>query len=171
MTAPSLWFERKFTFDIPVERAPTVLERLRGTPARIEERTGSLAPDVLTRRTGEHWSVQEQVGHLLDLEDLWYDRLDDFDAGGATLRPADLKNRRTHDANHNARALADLLREFRAARSRFIARLDAYPADAWSRTALHPRLQQPMRLIDHAFFVAEHDDHHMALISWLLKQS
>jgi hypothetical protein len=28
-----------------------------------------------------------------------------------------------------------------------------------SRTSLHPRLQQPMRMIDHAYFVAEHDDH------------
>ena len=28
--------------------------------------------------------------------------------------------------------------------------------------ATHPRLGQPMRLIDWAFFVAEHDDHHLA---------
>jgi len=29
---------------------------------------------------------------------------------------------------------------------------------------VHPRLKQPMRLVDHLFFVAEHDDHHMARI-------
>jgi hypothetical protein len=29
---------------------------------------------------------------------------------------------------------------------------------------LHPRLKQPMRLVDHLYFVAEHDDHHLARI-------
>jgi hypothetical protein len=33
------------------------------------------------------------------------------------------------------------------------------------RTLLRPRLKTPMRLVDHLFFVAEHDDHHLA-ISW-----
>ena len=31
----------------------------------------------------------------------------------------------------------------------------------------HPRLGTPMRLIDLAFFVAEHDDHHLAQITHL----
>jgi hypothetical protein len=29
---------------------------------------------------------------------------------------------------------------------------------------LHPRLKQPMRLVDHLYFVVEHDDHHVARI-------
>jgi len=36
--------------------------------------------------------------------------------------------------------------------------------DAFARTSLHPRLKQPMRLVDHLHFVAEHDDHHLAKI-------
>jgi hypothetical protein len=36
------------------------------------------------------------------------------------------------------------------------------------RTAVHPRLGAPMRLIDHALFVADHDDHHLAAITELL---
>jgi hypothetical protein len=32
------------------------------------------------------------------------------------------------------------------------------------RTMLHPRLKQTMRLVDHLYFVAEHDDHHLAHI-------
>ena len=95
-------------------------------------------------------------------------RLDDFEAGGAVLRPADLQNRRTHEADHNSRALADLLQGFRAARRRLVDRLTAYGQDAWARTALHPRLQQPMRLVDHVFFVVEHDAHHLAAIDRLL---
>ena len=34
-----------------------------------------------------------------------------------------------------------------------------------SRVALHPRLQQPMSVVDLCFFVAEHDDHHLATIA------
>ena len=33
------------------------------------------------------------------------------------------------------------------------------------KTALHPRLEQPMRTMDLFLFVAEHDDHHLARIT------
>ena len=48
---------------------------------------------------------------------------------------------------------------------------DADPETAaeQERTALHPRLGLPMRAVDHAFFVAEHDDHHLARITELLR--
>jgi hypothetical protein len=36
--------------------------------------------------------------------------------------------------------------------------------DYISRSLLRPRLQQPMRLVDRLYFVAEHDDHHLARI-------
>jgi hypothetical protein len=35
---------------------------------------------------------------------------------------------------------------------------------------LHPRLKQPMRLVDHLYFVAEHDDYHLARI-WEMIES
>jgi hypothetical protein len=34
-------------------------------------------------------------------------------------------------------------------------------------TAHHPRLEQPMTVVDLCFFVAEHDDHHLAAITSL----
>jgi hypothetical protein len=34
---------------------------------------------------------------------------------------------------------------------------------------VHPRLQQPMRVVDMAFFVAEHDDHHLARMTQLAR--
>jgi hypothetical protein len=37
------------------------------------------------------------------------------------------------------------------------------------RTALHPRLKRPMRLVDLCFFVAEHDDHHLATVTRLAR--
>ena len=31
------WFEREFDFNLPIEAFPAVVERLRGTPARLDE--------------------------------------------------------------------------------------------------------------------------------------
>ena len=92
------WTARSFDQEIPVEYSPMILERLRGTPARLEERLGGLAPDILTRRDGDRWSIQENVGHLLDVESLWAGRLDDYMNGEEELRAADISNRRTNDA-------------------------------------------------------------------------
>jgi hypothetical protein len=165
---PSLWFAREFSFALPVELFPNVLERVRGTPARLEERLGTLPHELLIRRDGERWSMQEHAGHLLDLEALELQRLDDYEAGREVLTPADLLNRKTHEACYNDREIGDILRAFRAERVELVRRLEAFSADA-GRAALHPRLQQPMRVIDLALFTAEHDDHHLAHISELIR--
>jgi uncharacterized damage-inducible protein DinB len=162
------WFDRSFEFTMPVSRFPGILERLRGTPARVEERVAALPVDVLTRRDGERWSVQENVGHLLDLEPLWLRRAEQLVAGEAELTPADLTNRRTHEADHNARSLADLLAEFRASRARLVRLVEPADDATIARAGRHPRLGTPMRLIDLGLFVAEHDDHHLATITDLL---
>jgi uncharacterized damage-inducible protein DinB len=165
---PARWFERRFEFDSSNKLFPNVVERVRGTPARVEERVRGVATATLTRRLGETWSIQENVGHLLDLEPLWLTRGRELAAGAAVLTAADLDNRKTHQANHNAFPLASLLEAFRRERGRFVSLLDNADAALLERTALHPRLQTPMRLIDLALFVAEHDDHHLARIGELL---
>ena len=161
------WFERSFDFAIPISRFPSVLERLRGTPARLEERTSELPPEALTRVHEGRWSVQENVGHLVDLEPLWLRRAQQIFANESELAPTDVANRRTHEANHNARRLSDLLAEFRALRGQFVQLLSTADSSVLVRTAIHPRLRTPMRLIDLAVFVAEHDDHHLAAITEL----
>jgi uncharacterized damage-inducible protein DinB len=158
------WFERKFEFSFSADLYPNLCVRLRGTPARLEEMLRDVHPELLIARLAEKWSIQEQVGHLLDLESLWNARVDDFVEGKAQLSPADLQNRKTHEANHNLRKISGLLAEFRAARASLAAKLDALQPAQFSKTLLHPRLQQPMCLVDHLYFVAEHDDHHLAKI-------
>jgi uncharacterized damage-inducible protein DinB len=164
MSQVPVWFERKFEFTFPLEQYPNVCVRLLGTPARLEEMLGGVPREVLIRKPEGKWSVQEQAGHLLDLEPLWIARVDDFFAGGEMLTAADLTNRKTDEANHNTRDLNELLAEFRAARTRLLDRLAGLQAAAFGRTKLHPRLKQPMRLVDHLYFAAEHDDHHLAKI-------
>jgi len=164
------WFERKFPTGLPAEVFPLVIERLRGGPARLEERVTALPAAVLTRRSGNTWSIQENAGHLLDLEPLWQERVEDFFAQREELTVADLTNRKTWEANHNAAELTGLLRGFRQARGSLLTRLAAADAAGLTRTALHPRLRVPMNLVDHAFFVAEHDDYHLARITELLDE-
>jgi len=81
-----------------------------------------------------------------------------------------MTNRKTREAAHNSGPIEEILREFREERSRIVDRLDRWPDDQVAATALHPRLKQPMRVIDMACFVAEHDDHHLAVITRLVKQ-
>jgi len=146
---------------------PNVLERLRGTPARIEYLIQDMVEGDLTSRDADRWSIQENIGHVADLEVTWIGRVDDILAGKERLRDADLSNRKTHDANHNTNDSNVILASLRELRAELVGRLEAVGVEDVERSALHPRLGQPMRLIDLAFFVAEHDDHHLAEINRL----
>jgi len=165
------WFEREFDFSLPVGVFPCVVERLRGTPARLEEMLRPLPPRVLTARRDGAWSIQEHAGHLIDLDELHEGRLEDYARRLETLRPADMSNRKTQEAGHNDAVLENLLASFRAARERFVSRLEALSDEEVSLSAVHPRLGQRMRVIDMAFFVAEHDDHHLAAITELSRNA
>ena len=169
MSAKLPWFERRFSFDYPVQVYPDVIERVRGTPARVADRVCQLDTRALTRRLDNTWSIQENIGHLLDLEPLDAGRLDDFLNGAPTLRAADLNNRRTHEARHNDRPVEAVLADFRAGREGLAARLDSLHEDDFARTSIHPRLQVTMRLVDWLTFVADHDDYHLARISELIR--
>ena len=161
------WIKRQFAFELPLGMYGNVVERVRGTPARLEDLARGLSVDALTRRDGDKWSIQEQAGHLLDTEELGLQRLDDYEAGRDTLIAADMTNRKTHEANHNADSIESILARFRRERMEFVRRLDAYDEAIVQRQALHPRLNQRIRVIDLVFFIAEHDDHHLARISEL----
>jgi uncharacterized damage-inducible protein DinB len=167
MTTPRRWFDRKFELGLGEAVAPELLDRLRRTPERLSEAVRGLPPEVLTAKREGKWSIQENAGHLLDLEPLWEQRLADYDAGATELHPADLENRKTHEAGHNGRAISDILAEFSAIRGRIVDRLARMTPAELARTALHPRLQQPMSVVDLCFFVAEHDDHHLHTIGEL----
>jgi uncharacterized damage-inducible protein DinB len=161
------WFDRSFPSDLSPSMLPNIVERLRGTPARLEETVHKLPQSLLTRRWENSWSIQENAGHLSDLEPLWMARVRDLQAGKTELTVADLTNRVTWERNHNDAPLEAILRSFRTARGALVAELDTADQSLLEHSAKHPRLGTPMRLIDLAFFVAEHDDHHLARITQL----
>lgn len=163
------WVDRVFDFSYPVAVFPVIFDRLRGTPSRLEEKLRPLDLATRTRRPESAWSIQEHAGHLLDLDELHFGRLDDYDAGAPVLRAADMSNRKTEEANHNERPVEDLLRAFRSERHRFLVRLEGWDEALLARVSRHPRLDRPMRAVDMAYFVAEHDDHHLASMTALAR--
>jgi len=163
------WGDRKFEFNFPVALYQEMIERLRGTPARLEDRVEVVAPELLVKRDGERWSIQENAGHLLDLESLVTRRLDEYLAGATNLHAADMSNRKTYEADHNQISITMILANFREQRTQLVRRLDELDPETFASAAHHPRLNVPMRLVDMLFFQAEHDDYHLAQISELLR--
>lgn len=163
------WFDRKFDFSFEENIFPTIIERLRETPTRLEEKILRVPEEVLAVKPNGAWSIKENVGHLIDLEPLWMGRLEDILNKETFLRTADLSNTKTHEANHNASSILDLLKTFRSERQLTVRRLELLTENEIYLSALHPRLKTPMRMMDHFLFVAEHDDHHLVTISEIIK--
>jgi uncharacterized damage-inducible protein DinB len=166
----ALWLEHEFKFDLPVSHFPGVVERVRGTPARVEDRVLGLPDTILTKRVAGRWSIQENVGHLVDMEILWIRRTEELHAGTERLTPADMSNVRTERGRYNNRPVEELLAMLRERRARHVELLQGADEEAVQRSAWHERLNVRMRLIDHAVFVAEHDDHHLARVAELLRR-
>ena len=163
------WFDRSFNFENNQNIFPSILERLSGTPIRIEEKAKGLSENILTFSLDNTWTIKENIGHLIDLEPLWQGRLDDIINGQIELRPTDLQNTKTHLADYNTAWLQELLSEFRKIREQTIKTLQSINEETVFKSALHPRLRTPMRTMDLFLFVAEHDDHHLARITELIK--
>jgi len=163
------WIDRQFTFDFPVERYPEMIERVRGASARLDEYLNSAPAEVLTRRDDGRWSIQENAGHMLDLDALTLERIEQYAAGMPVLDPADITNKKTSEANYNSVPAAQISRLFRQRRVEVVSRLESFDGEMFAHSAIHPRLNIPMRLVDFVFFEAEHDDYHLTRINELLK--
>ncbi|MEZ5013725.1 MAG: DinB family protein [Chitinophagales bacterium] len=166
----TLWIERSFSFDFPAGLFPVIIARLSGAYPRIQEIVRTFPTHMLSYQPNGKWSMKQQIGHLTDLEALHSGRIEDFKRGIPVLRAADMQNLKTEEARHNEKDVQELLNDFRNTRNAFIASLYSCPDELITRIALHPRLKKDMRLVDMAFFVAEHDDHHIARMMELAKE-
>lgn len=57
---------------------------------------------------------KKEVGHLIDLEPLWLERMQEIISGKEELKKADLTNKKTHETKHDERNIIDLINEFRS---------------------------------------------------------
>jgi len=158
------WFKRKFELITNNGRLPSIIERLAGTPIRVEQKVLQFADEFLIQHQDDDWSIQEHAGHLLNLEWLWYARVTDIMNGEAYLTEADLTNTATYEAKYNDQNIEAILDAFIEVRKQLVTLLRSVKVEDLNKQSLHPRLQTPMKIIDLAFFVAEHDDHHLAII-------
>ena len=101
------------------------------------------------------------------VDELFNERLDDYESGAESLKPADVSGTRTNDANYNSAQIEDLLSKFHDKRMVYVERLEQADSKMFKKTAWHPRLKIKMRLCDMLYFQAEHDDHHINKIKYL----
>ena len=160
---PESWTGRTWSFGLPARRLASVLERVRGTPARAEELVARVPEEALSARVGSRWSAKEHIAHLDDLHELDETRLAEFASGAEALTAADMKNTRTETARHNETGMRDVTTRFRSHRAELVEKLESLSEDTHDVYCMHPRLGQRLRLVDWVYFVAEHDDHHLVL--------
>src|SRR5688572_22159209 len=164
------WTERKFTFDLPVNWFPVVVERLRGTSARLRDMTSNLTEPETAIRLENKWCIKEHIGHVSDLEELHTGRVDEFVARLPVLRAADMTNAKTYEADHASKSIQKLLNDFSIKRRHYISRLLQLDEETHQFRSRHPRLNKLIRPVDLAYFTAEHDDHHLATIREIMER-
>jgi uncharacterized damage-inducible protein DinB len=162
------WFDRVFPPQNDDGVFPCILERLAGTAARLKEKISSINADLTIAANGK-WSIKKEIGHLIDLEPLWLARTLQIMDNQRDLKKTDLANTKTHETDHDARDFEALIQDFRQHRHELMRVLNSVTEADLDKAAVHPRLGTPMKIIDLAYFVAEHDDHHLAQITALMK--
>lgn len=168
MTAKK-WFDKKFDFNFGTEQFSLLSERLRNASGIFRETLLSVPEEVLVFQPNGKWSIKENIGHLLILESLWLKRCVEIKNGREKMSPADLNNTATDEANFNDQPLSILLEKFILEREKILEFLDHLKPEDLTNASLHPRLHEPMRILDLMYFVAEHDDHHLFTIKNIIK--
>ncbi len=162
------WTDRKFDFDMPVSAYAEQIQRLKTTPSVLEKLIKDIPKEILTKEPDEGWTIQQNAGHLISVDNLFIGRLDDYEKELEELRPADMTNEATEKMDYNTLDINEIISAFHNKRGIYTARLEKHDADFFARTAWHPRLEKPMRVCDMLLFQAEHDEYHLNRIRELL---
>ncbi|MDF2187896.1 DinB family protein [Paraflavitalea sp. CAU 1676] len=165
----SKWFDRKFNFSFGTDEYTALYQRLQHGPDILASVLIDMSDHVLAYQPAGKWSIKEHIGHLSILEPLWRTRMHDIVEKKPILTPTDLDNKATTEAGFNNYAITDLFQQFVEERRKTLSLLGSIDIQEHQHTSLHPRLQQPMRLIDIIYFTVEHDDHHTNVIQELIK--
>ncbi len=162
------WLERTFKGPSDPGLYPCTIERVRGLDLRISNLTAGVPEKSLAYKPNGKWSIKEQIGHLWAVDDLHLTRLHELKNGIKTFTPADMSNRKTDQAKFNDRSLGEIIEQVRIRRAEMMALLDGVEDELITRSAYHERLKVHYSWHDLAHFIAEHDEHHLAMIRRLV---
>ncbi len=167
----SKWFDRQFDLSFGVERFDHLLASLTNFPMTLQQTIDTIPEERLAYNEEGKWSVKENIGHLYLLEHLWRSRFQEMCMGKDQMSPADLSNTATGKALFNQYPIARLTKLLASERGKTITFLKQLSTEDLLKSSVHPRLKQPMRVIDLMYFVAEHDQHHLAAILNIIRRS
>ena len=168
MQSKTVWLEKKFEFDFPVSMYKEFIRNLEQTPEVLESLLNPLSQEKLKQKENDKWSIQENAGHLITVDELFIGRLEDYNNNLEELRPADVTGGRTKKEDYNSRDIKQILADFRQRRLNYIDDLKKLPPEDFGKSAFHPRLKKQMRLCDMLYFQAEHDQYHLEKIRELI---
>ena len=147
---------------------PGIIERLEGTPVRLHYKTVKIGKEMVLPVSATQWSIKKEIGHLNVLEPLWFERVEQLVNNILELSAADMTNAKTYETPHDEKPLLELSEAFFHARMQLVNKLRSLTDEDLEKKSLHPRLKILMHIVDLAYFVAEHDDHHLAQITFLI---
>jgi hypothetical protein len=159
------WFDRKFTFGLPPEMLPLLLERLEGTAVRIIHKVKGVNEKILSEKYDGKWSVKQNIGHLAEVDQVNNRRIDEILQGAEIFSPAVFEPQ-----DYNPWPINEVLNFFEKTRQSNIRKYAALKPEEKLRASIHPRLKVKMSPVDLAYFDAEHDDHHLLKISDIINQ-
>jgi hypothetical protein len=160
------WFQRSFSFGMPVGMLPFYLERLSGTAARMDEKVFNVSDEILSTKLDGKWSAKENIAHLAEVDEIALKRIDEMVNGISPMSPAVIQPSR----NYNAQPIHEIIQYFRENRAKNLDRYQNLSESDLSKSSLHPRLKVQMNPVDLAYFDAEHDDHHLVRVNEILSQ-
>ena len=162
------WFDRQFDSNTSLEYFDEFLQRLEHFPAVLHQLLKNCPKEVSTYKMEDKWSINENIGHLILLEGLWRIRFRDIKEGKPDMSPTDLNNTATDESSFNNMLFEELIKNLASERHKTIAMLQKMSEEDLLKTSMHPRLHQPMNIIDLMYFVAEHDLHHLNAIQSII---
>ena len=138
------WFERNLKFGHPIQMLPYFLERLEGTFIRLETKVKGVPNEILSHQLNGKWSVKQNIGHLAEVDEINFRRIDEMIAGVAQLSPAVFEPKK----DYNSQEVKDVLHYFHKTRLKNIKRYSELTEIELTKSSLHPRLKELMTPVD-----------------------
>ncbi|NOT35790.1 MAG: hypothetical protein HOP11_00260 [Saprospiraceae bacterium] len=86
------WTDHKFNFGIDVGWSQNIITRISDIGMRCQYHCDSLSDEMLSTRYDQKWSIKENIGHLIDLEELHLKRIIQFKSLETELIATDMSN-------------------------------------------------------------------------------